>query len=320
MKKPLLRIVFVLLAATVAAQGLFMLGSKGLQRYHHYRSHKFEMIFHGKHDHDLIFIGSSRTQSAIDPMQVDSICGTDSYNLGVEGANLAEFHLLFKAWLENHPNPKMVLLTLDLSSFDLSRRFFNPVAYYPYLESEAVSAAMSADDRRPLLLRALPFLQVADYDDYTRSTCFKGLRGETDVHPAARVFQGFLNSDEKGMTGADTNIRYTTIPVDEEAKKMLEEIISTCRSRNIRLILTYAPEYREGWQKHASNSAKILEMITKLAAKHKLPFLRHDQLDICSDPALFVNTGHLNKKGAAVYSRLLGETLRPYLIAPRPAD
>jgi hypothetical protein len=85
--QPYLRIIFVLAISGLVCWLVYIPLSKGMDRYYwHVQEHCAE-VFESKAPHDILFIGSSRTHRSIDPRIIDSICGTNSFNAGVEGGH-----------------------------------------------------------------------------------------------------------------------------------------------------------------------------------------------------------------------------------------
>ncbi len=97
----------------VICQGLIMTINKGYRKF----NMKFTELFEGHTNHDVLFLGSSRVYYLINPKIIDSVCGVDSYNAGIDGGNLFEFKTSFDAYLQNHPSPRLVVLNIDLHSF-----------------------------------------------------------------------------------------------------------------------------------------------------------------------------------------------------------
>jgi hypothetical protein len=98
---------------------------------------------------------------------------------------------------------------------------------------------------------------------------------------------------------------------------MLKGMIDTCKKRSIRLILTYAPEYKHRDQESFINFGDITDSINKMAVNNNLLFYREDSLPLCSDPCMFANYGHTNTAGAIAYSKILGQRIKELLLSNR---
>jgi hypothetical protein len=304
-----MRIVFALVIAAVICQGAYLVAARGLRRFEVFQTERLTEIFVGTRAHDLLFLGSSRAQSGINPSVVDRSLGVDSYNAGMEGANLLEHQLTLAGYLATHPQPATVVLLMDVTAFNVSRPIWNSVQYYPYLQNEPLRRAMQAAGQDTLWRRRLPFLRMLDWDDYIRGNCLKGLLGKTELCPTCRQYKGYLDSGHPAMAPPDYRPA-TTMEISPRGVSALQSIIDTCRARGIRLVMVYSPMYRGALERQWSNSGAVVELTTAIAAKNQVPFWRHDRLPLCGQRELFQNPGHLDGAGADVYSAVLAQELR----------
>lgn len=92
-------------------------------------------------------------------------------------------------------------------------------------------------------------------------------------------------------------------PVDQERVALLERFINECQKNDIQLILTFSPMY-------VCSKEDVLKFPRELAAKHHLTFLDHYRdSDFVGHPELFYDFGHLNRKGAELFSKKLSKEL-----------
>ena len=121
---PIKRILVSCILAYIICLLSFLIIKKEIDRYKKHTTSRLTEIFCNKTNYDVLFLGSSRTHLIINPAIIDSICKVNSYNAGMEGANLYEFDMVLKAYLENHPSPQWLVLTIDLHSFTTLRKRF----------------------------------------------------------------------------------------------------------------------------------------------------------------------------------------------------
>jgi hypothetical protein len=289
---------------------------EGQLRYYVHKYSKTQELFVNKKSYDVLFIGSSRTHGTIDPGIIDSVTGNlDTYNAGMEGATVPEFKLVLDAYLQKHSSPRLVILTLDRNSFDTRRKMFFPFQYFWVMQNPVIRENIRSNkDFRFSFVRLGPLLRQIYYDDYTKVLAIRGLMGKTELTDG-----GF--SERKGYSNnvyhcADTLKKYTVqkLAIDKNATDMLRAIIDTCRSRNIGLVFSYAPEYDFRLQSSMSNFNEFIQTVNEIAKENGIPFFREDLLSMCQDPCLFANYGHVNIYGAAVYSTILGKRIRDSLL------
>lgn len=92
-------------------------------------------------------------------------------------------------------------------------------------------------------------------------------------------------------------------PVDTARVTLLERFINDCKKNNIQLIITFSPMY-------VCSKEDVLKFPRELAQKHQLTFIDHYRdSDFVGHPELFYDFGHLNRKGAELFSQKLSKEL-----------
>ena len=92
-------------------------------------------------------------------------------------------------------------------------------------------------------------------------------------------------------------------PVDTARVALLERFINDCKRNNIQLIITFSPMY-------VCSKEDVLKFPRELAQKHQLTFIDHYRdSDFVGHPELFYDFGHLNRKGAELFSQKLSKEL-----------
>lgn len=303
--KHLKYLVFILLLCTGFLSLLYQLYRKGYNRFYSFEKGRINEIIEGKKNYDILFIGTSRTYHQINPAIIDSITGMQSYNAGIDGANLLEMNLVLQAYLKSHKPPKMVVADVSLLCFAVKRQpFFDPNMYYEYLDNEIVYNTLKPY-KRVFLLKTLPFFRFPETDDMLRQNAILGYFGKKSVDNK-RFYQGFLSY------GFDTislplQRRYQTIyEIDDLGLKLMNTIITTCKKSDIKLIITYAPEYEAKGQ--GLNPA-FFPTLTAIALKNHIPFWNYRWETIGADHRLFKDEHHLNRIGADIFSGILAKDI-----------
>ena len=283
----------------------------GLLKYYSNNFEHLTEILENKTAYDMIFIGSSRTNYQVYPKIIDSICSVNSYNAAITGARTADFELILKGYLVNHPAPKVLVLNIDLISFARKEEIRQYTEYYPFLNNVEVSRVLAKYGYHPYLVKAFPFLAIMDLDDYNKENALRLAHGKGDTAMPKAI------GSEKGFVTIDAMKPYTPyperLPVYDESVATINEIIKICKQNKITLIFTYSPEYDFKFQKLMSNSDTILALVTTIAEKNHIPYLRDDSLNMCKDQDLFWNVNHLNRKGAMIYSAILAHEINNVL-------
>lgn len=92
-------------------------------------------------------------------------------------------------------------------------------------------------------------------------------------------------------------------PVDQQRVSILERFINDCQQHHIRLIMIESPMY-------VCSQEDVFRFPRELAAKYQVPFLDHYRdSDFVGHADLFFDFGHLNRKGAELYSAKIAKEL-----------
>ncbi len=92
--------------------------------------------------YDVIFIGSSRIYVHIDPRIIDSVCGVNSYNLGLDGSSITEQLPVLKKYMQKHRAPKLIVLGLDYGTLNAANLPFDYPVYYNYMSDTCFGAVI----------------------------------------------------------------------------------------------------------------------------------------------------------------------------------
>lgn len=92
--------------------------------------------------------------------------------------------------------------------------------------------------------------------------------------------------------------------VDSERVNLLERFINECQSRNIQLFIIVSPMY-------ICSKEDVFKVPRELANKHHIPFIDHYRDSIfVGHSELFYDFGHLNRKGAEIYSEMIAKEIK----------
>ncbi len=308
--KPFYRIILSLLLACIICQLAFLIASREAGKCEH---EKMDELFVRPTAYNCLLLGSSSIHYFINPAIFDRVTGLHSINSGIDGANLFEVNMILNAYLLVHPAPEYIVLTLDLGSFNLGQKIKTSMPYRPYLSNTILEKTLEKAAPIPWRFRLLPFLHFTDDEYPILADALKGLLENQQKLGHEFQYKGYSTNTLLEMSNADTITRFMSQPVDEEGVQLLEHIIDLCNSKNIKLLLTSAPEYNKNYQRHVLDSKEIFKKITHIASTRQLDFVREDTLRLCEHREFFRNTEHLNTSGAAYYSIIIGNQVRKKL-------
>lgn len=312
MRSPLLRILWAFMIALLVSQVVYSFVSHRLSRYELHMHQKFSELFSDSTHYSILFLGSSKTHADIHPAIVDTICGATSYNAGVDGISLFEEKLILEGYLARHPVPRVVVLSFDLHSFSGARNFFNAKQYFPFVANKVVDTTLASHQALSGLKRFVPLLRLSDYSDDDKTVVvLKSLAGHNDIPQGEFQYKGYLSNSDHVMDEAPKSL--DSQKMTPAGRALLYDIIGICRRRNITLILVYSPEYQQIFLRQAPNGKAVMDSVQNIAGREGILLLRNEQLALCNDEQYFRNVGHLNKRGAILYSEILARQINHYL-------
>lgn len=300
----------ILCGALILCSLLFGIAQKGLRWYHVHETERLTEILQNNTYHDCLFIGSSRTHDHINPQIIDSILHTNSYNAGLDAGNMLEFKTILAAYLQHHKPPKYLVLGIEPLCFSTQPRFNNVIQYYPFLSNKAIRSALQTENKLSMLYYYLPFCQMVQYNDRTRTEIVKGWAGKTEINANEWQYKGYRSN------GYDTLQLSILPPLCTEkislkpSLSLLENIIDTCKSKQIKIIFAYYPVYNAYFRQRIANHHQLLHSIDSLAQRQQINFFVHDTLAVFQNASLFFDHAHLNTNGARRYSIYLANMLK----------
>lgn len=283
----------------------------------------FNRVMNGQVNAEILITGSSRAVAHYDPRIIEQATGRTAFNIGLNASQI-DFELaMLRTYLKHNHAPVVVIQNLDLFSFEVTQpgSVYRPGYYVPYLYEDELYSFLHGIDFNAWKWKYIPLYAYAVED--MRFTWVKGLLGCLGVNGREDTFSGFnprdqvWNEDFEHFRAQvkDTGIRHKITP---EGLNALETIINTCQNRGIRLILVYSPEYYEA-QALETNRREIMEKFAEVARQHSIAFWDFSESILCRDKALFQNSQHLNRNGAAAFTSDLSKRLLNELRQAGPA-
>lgn len=276
--------------------------SFGLRKTDCYRYQVFSDIFKGNMDCDVLYMGNSRAFSHFNPRIIDSICGVNSYNLGLGGypinAQIAAYHC-YKA---HNGTPKLIVHQVDLVTLNIvedirhqhdSERFF-PTVYDPTMRKELKKLGYGFMELNCPLYRffgyqkvikdgLLEFLKIKHYVDRPAYKGFSPERGKWDGTNVAAM---------DSITGA----------LDKEAITLFEDYLVECKKDGVYVLLVNSPVYAPTTKK-VKNMDEINDYYGSVAKRFGYKYLNYtENYDLCNDTLNFCVSVHLNRKATKRFS------------------
>lgn len=289
-------------AVLLMAVMLDIMISFGLHKTECYRYQTFSDIFKGNMKCDILYMGNSRGFSHFNPKILDSICGVNSYSLGLGGypinAQIATYHC-YKA---HNGTPKLIVQQVDFVTLNImqdirhqhdSERFF-PTIYDPIMRKELKSMGYG------FMELYCPTYRYFGYQKVIKDGLLEFLKVKHYVERPA--YKGF--SPEKGKWDGTNVAAMDSIMgvLDDEAIALFEGYLAECKEDGVFVLLVNSPVYAPTIKK-VKNIDEVNDYFENVAQKFGYKYLNYtENYDLCNDTLNFCVSVHMNPKATDRFS------------------
>lgn len=302
MQKFIIKILGFGIAVLLLAVILDVMISFGLSRTDCYRYQMFSDIFDGNMDCDVLYMGNSRGFSHFNPRIIDSICGVNSYSIGLGGypinAQIATYHC-YKA---HNGTPKLIVQQVDFLTLNImqdirhqhdSERFF-PTVYDPFMRKELKNMGYG------FMELYCPIYRYFGYQKVIKDGLLEFLNVKHKVERPA--YKGFRPEKRKwngaNVAAMDSIDSY----LDEEAMALFENYLDECKKDGVYVLLVNSPVYAPTTKK-VKNMDEVNNYFENVANRFGYKYLNYtENYDLCNDTLNFCVSVHLNPKATDKFS------------------
>jgi hypothetical protein len=266
---------------------------------------------------DILFLGNSRVLNQIDPRITEQVTGWKAYNLGLEGGSTVYFNMVYQVYMQRHPKPKYLVINVDFRCFDTDQRVFNFPDYFPYLKDSTVYASLG------------PY--YSEYQSGIRQFYYKVKRINTKSDPNKisnlkslfvpdKPYQLPLVDSLRGfhpfnMTWESQRhvIKQYDAGYSQKGFDVLRSMILDAQAHNIKVILICAPFYKD-YRLIVRNYNIVKDSILNIVKTTDVPYWNYSDIAMGDSSVYFYNVNHVNARGAAIYTQMLSEDLKRYIL------
>jgi len=294
---------------------------------------------------DVIFLGSSRVPTGLNPAVAEQMLSQNNLNvrvlnLGIVASGLDINYRVLKNIIRKDKKPKLIVY--GLSEFDLfglipGNNKYDSISRVPYanyllrLDDFGNYSGNTLEKKADFLLnRLIPIYRDQKLFQDAIKTQFRLDRKQIILGKSQ--IDGFIPKPNNPFTPAqiaqeDVGYRFI-IPsynLDDPDLSEFNKLAGLAKSMGIRLILVnmpVSPQFQSYWQDE-TKVAKYCQLVDRIAAKKHLPVLNDYQASAkIFPPESFWNTNHLSTVGAEILTKRLTENyLLPYFKSTRaPAE
>lgn len=252
---------------------------------------------------DIIIIGSSKASHHYIPNMISEELGMSTYNCGQDGCFFLYQNCIINMILDRY-SPKMILWDIQPSSFtgqEKNKEYQNIRYLSPYYRGNiwVKNFIDSESMKMPFLMSSCMFAYNSKFLNYVFPL----------VINSSVTNNGYIPLGTEGYSSPQLYIEKDNSSNHklDELLKLLSETIGRCKSKGVDLHLYISPEYSE----KCEATKEVESEIEKIALLEDVPFANYHSLpEFMNDSSLFKDAGHLNDKGAKVYTSIVLQDLR----------
>ena len=307
MKKFLMHLGVILVVTYIVFYGLDTIITRNL---HHSDAMMFrrwnDIIFDTTY-HDVLICGNSRAWHFYDPYIIDSICCTNSYNLGLDGRYISSQVARCNLYLQYHRKPRCVVQSVEHFTLSSSAdNKFEREQFLPYFFNNFLYDDIYKDEGFDFADKCIPFVRYIGYKD----VIFEGLTLPNDLVRSGNYYKGF-QAERREWNNTEYTIDSLEFSCDANSAAIFENFVSRLVLDGISVVLVLGPIYRGSRTSVVigDEEQRMYDWFNACAEKYGCPVLNYMQLDMCFNTNYFYNATHVNAEGSRVISERLAKDL-----------
>lgn len=299
-----------MVVATLAVLTLII--DKGLRKSGYDQYGVWNAIYDSKINADLIILGSSRAQSQINPIILDSTLNMMTYNLGMSGYGFDMGFTRLKVYLKYNKKPKYIIQTIDYGDFGRGKELPFKDQFIPYLSDKLLFNEL-ASRGLPTYYKYFPFIK---YHESKTVVALGVLEYFHLKHFPDRKIKGYFLQPRQWNPAAfelqKQKKEKILIKYDKRSIKLFEEMLDWGEKNDIKIFIVFTPKYYELLQMEAGYE-ELHAVVERLSKQYHAPILNYYFDPLCSNTNYFHNAMHLNDLGARYFTEKLGRDIKSLL-------
>jgi hypothetical protein len=262
---------------------------------------------------EVAVLGSSRALYHYAADTLERRLGMRAHNFGVAGQRSPLFHRAVAAMLVAEHPPRLAVLEVDgftvAGDDDLSHLSVLLPYWRRYPAVKDVVLRRSRWERVKLLSRAYP------YNSLALNMVVQRLRRSTDPRLGFQALHGRLDLRAEVVASEVAGARLDPLKV-----RYLGCLVRGLRAHGVRVVAVRSPSFPASPAERSAADAEH-RALAGVLGELEVPFIDFTTADLPEfrDPRFFRDRAHLNEEGATRFTRIVADSLRPWLAAPAPA-
>lgn len=247
---------------------------------------------------DVLIFGSSTANHHYYPVAFEKRLHTSCYNAGRDGNSIFYQYAILQGML-NRYSPKIAILDFDHDEFMRDQESYDRISsllpyYNEHPEMRSIIQLKSPYEKYKLLSKIYPYNSLIFTIAMGNTRFNKSRRNNNDEN-------GYVPLTEilKGRIGTVTSFKKHEL--DSTKIKIFESFIRDCVNSNVKLYIILSPVFTK-----FTFEDRSVVIAQEIAKKFNIPFydFSNDTLFL-NDAGLFADEGHLNDRGAKIYSNIV---------------
>lgn len=312
MKRFIIKISIFLAVVYAAAWGLDSTISKGLYEMDDYRFISWREIISGEINADMVIMGNSRALSHFEPWTIDSVCGLNSYNIGLGGYPINVEQMKYNLYCAHNVRPKYIVQQVDYYTLKIlsaphqhQSEQFLPLVYDLSIRPDLKRIGYTWKDLY------IPLYRYWGYQMVIKNGLLERLGIKHYITDPSRLGHHY----ERGQWDGTELAKMDTIhaAMDTSAIRLFEEYLQQCDHDGIKVILVNSPTYVGANQK-TNGLENIDAYFDSIASAYNTVYWNYNvDYPLCNDTANFCVSVHMNPEATHHFSIDFANDLKEYM-------
>jgi hypothetical protein len=258
---------------------------------------KWDEVIRGDIDAEILIVGSSRALVHFDPKIIEEKSGMSCYNLGLDGSKYEAQKKVLELYLEKNSKPKLVIWSLDLSSFQQPEGIYRYEQFIPFWQEPKVKEIMKLNQGMELDYLNYP---IVKYSNNPRIK-YRGLLALTPFRPWEPSLEKGYRIQSKSWDGKLdqflSNVgEGTEVGFDDDLFGNFDKVCRELLDKEIRVVWCITPYYKDALEV-MHNYPEIIDKYQEQATSLGIPVNDFSNSSISYSKENFYNGSHLNPRG-----------------------
>lgn len=272
-------------------------------------------IFNNKLETDIVVLGNSRAEAHYDPAIISSETKLKTYNLGLSGSPINILLIRWNSYLNRNTKPKIIILDLDNILIGTSNKLYQKFQYLPYYNKPEFRNIAKEFDKEYYFEKFIPIYKYRGYEMdiynqvkslYDDSNCEGSVNGYTefDLEWIEKDWIAFEKKMNTSLENPNDNFNKY-----ENGIKLLNGFLYRCKQNDIKVFLIWSPFYHESHSYKFREKNYLDSIFKNISKNYEYKYLNFSKDSIAFNKRYFYNHAHLNKKGATIFSKKIGQLI-----------